>query len=934
MKKIILMMVVFSYLLLANDAILSIDTGGHTAMIKKNLIVSKSGDIISASADKSIRVWDSRSGKEKRKILGEIGAGSEGNIFAIALSSDERYLAVGGYFQNNEIRIYDYRSGKLLKLLKSHTNVVNDLAFSDDSKYLLSGSGDYSVKLWSMKDMSLIRTIDFHTNDVYGVKFAKNNTILSAGLDNRIAMHSFDGKLLKSYTHSEKLMYLAINDEEIAVCGYGHEILIFDMALNLKSKIQSETVPLTLAYSPNKRFLIAGVGNHPMNVNIYDVKNNHALLSSFDKHTNATQAVGWLDNQTAVSGGGDNNEIYIWDKESKEVKSKIVGLGQSVWSVGVNGESIAWGNVDDCSGKNCSKLQKSFNLKTLQLSNSASESNFKRINANGLMHSKGGDYGRDDAVLKIDSSGVAITKDSTTGYRHNCYGWYKDFIISGGGNGQLKIYDTRGVEVASLVGHTGMIWSIALDGDRLVSGSCDQTIKIWDLKPLSKGVKTLYPTVSLFVGSDNEWVMWSKEGFFNASKDGAKYIGYHINQGSDKEAEFLDIRRFQKHFYRPDLIAKALGGEDISSYAPNVETLLSQSGGGLPPLINILTSSRTINDDETTIGVKVCDNGGGMENLNFYIDDKPIRYLSQTRAFREKKEMVGGCIVLEQKLSIPYGKHIISFNATNKNGDIGSNTDKIKITNKKAQISKPNLHILTLSISDYKDNSLDLKYPNNDADKIAQKLQIIGKPIFSNIYNYALKDAQVTQSSILKTIEDISSKINSDDVFILYIAGHGVTSSKDGDYYFIPFDCKNGDDVNKYAINQAKFKEYIAQIKAVKSAIFIDTCQSGTMASKDLLDTSINRFGGNVGIAIIAGASSKQDAIDGYKEHGIFSYTVLDAMNNEKVYSFDDKLSINEIAEYTKYILPKLAKEQFNHEQKPTIYLNGDTTFAVGGVAK
>ncbi len=96
--------------------------------------------------------------------------------------------------------------------------------------------------------------------------------------------------------------------------------------------------------------------------------------------------------------------------------------------------------------------------------------------------------------------------------------------------------------------------------------------------------------------------------------------------------------------------------------------------------------------------------------------------------------------------------------------------------------------------------------------------------------------------------------------------------------------------------------------------------------------SSIQRFGANTGVAIIVGATSKQNAIDGYKKHGIFTYTVLDAMGNKKVYSFDDKLSINEIAEYTKYLLPKLAKENFGHEQRPTIYMQGDTSFAIGGI--
>ncbi|HIP54357.1 MAG TPA: hypothetical protein EYH11_02665, partial [Sulfurimonas autotrophica] len=83
------------------EAILQLDTKGHTALIR-DIIVTKSGDIISASDDKTIRVWDSKTGREKRKILGEIGAGNEGKIFAIALSGDERYLAVGGYLAGKE----------------------------------------------------------------------------------------------------------------------------------------------------------------------------------------------------------------------------------------------------------------------------------------------------------------------------------------------------------------------------------------------------------------------------------------------------------------------------------------------------------------------------------------------------------------------------------------------------------------------------------------------------------------------------------------------------------------------------------------------------------------------------------------------------------------------------------------------------------------
>jgi WD40 repeat protein len=125
-------MKIFLILLLAitinakTNAILKLDTKGHTSLIR-DIIVTKDGDIISASDDKTIRVWDSKTGREKRKLLGQIGSGS-GEIYAIALSGDEKYLAVRGFMGVDDdkvgnIRIYNYKTGKLLKVLKSHTNL-------------------------------------------------------------------------------------------------------------------------------------------------------------------------------------------------------------------------------------------------------------------------------------------------------------------------------------------------------------------------------------------------------------------------------------------------------------------------------------------------------------------------------------------------------------------------------------------------------------------------------------------------------------------------------------------------------------------------------------------------------------------------------------------------------------------------------------------
>ena len=132
----------------AQEALLRLDPGGHTAMVNK-LLITPDGRLVTASDDKTIRIWNPKNGREERKILGQLGSGPEGMIFAIALSPDGVLLASGGYFMPEDvIRIHDFQSEELLQILKGHENVVHDLAFSPDGRWLASGSADETVRLW------------------------------------------------------------------------------------------------------------------------------------------------------------------------------------------------------------------------------------------------------------------------------------------------------------------------------------------------------------------------------------------------------------------------------------------------------------------------------------------------------------------------------------------------------------------------------------------------------------------------------------------------------------------------------------------------------------------------------------------------------------------------------------------------------------------
>jgi len=943
MKNLLLTLLLLSTTLFGtSEAILQLDTKGHRGLIE-DIIVTKSGDIISASKDKTIRVWDSKTGLEKSKILGQIGKGSEGKIFAIALSSDEKYLAVGGFMASfngsnhlevGRIRIYNYQTKKLIKLLKSHTNVVSDLAFSRDGRYLISGSLDKSAKIWDVKrNFRLSDTIKFHTDAVYGVKIVKKNSryfAVTASNDKQIALYDMQKReIIASDKTPYMLQYLAINSskEHIAVCGTGKEIKIYDFSLNLIRTIKSETVPMGLAY--NGEFLIAGTGAYPFNVNIYKIANNYRLYSSFKKHTNLTMAVAFLDKHTAVSGGGNNYKIYIWDIESRKVKREIEGVGATVWSVGIDGDEIAWGNKwTKTKGK--SKLQKLINLKTFKISTNISKKHFNRIktthNSYVLSHSKGGDYGYSDAVLNIKKSGVienSIVKDSTNGDSHRCYGFYKNYIISGGSNGQLKIYNLQGKEIASLVGHTGTIWSIAVDGDRLVSGSSDQTIKVWDLSQV--GVeKIIEPMLSLFISKDNEYIAWSKSGYFTSSAGGDRYVGYHINQGANREAKYVGSDKYFDTLYRPDIISYIwqTGSEKKAiRFASRTRKVKSVDiASSLPPVVTLLSRDRVrTSKDSITIKYSL----ESKEPITKTIITINGKILSK-RGLKLKKNANSKTVTIE----LEDGENIIAIKARNR----FAFSDEVLVyatkTSKTKNIFKPTLYVLSVGVSKYENSEYNLGVADKDAEAMAKMFQKQQGKIYKKVHTKLLTNGKATSDNILDGLDWIDKEATSKDVVVIFIAGHGLNDEK-GNYYFLSHDA-NLERLRRTAVKWIEIEDTISNLPS-KVILLADTCHSGNITGTRRDITSAIKSITNSGSgSIIMTATTGQGYSYEQKSwgHGAFTKAFLEGLGSLKAdYDKDNTVTIKEIDLYITSRVKKLT----DGKQKPTtITPQSVPDFAIG----
>jgi hypothetical protein len=518
----------------------------------------------------------------------------------------------------------------------------------------------------------------------------------------------------------------------------------------------------------------------------------------------------------------------------------------------------------------------------------------------------------------------------------------------------ITIYDLASdTKLKTFGSFSGNVDSLAfLDSDnRLLSIETDGTIKLWNTSDGS-----LVATMTTF--PDNEWITITPEGYFNASPNGAKHLNILLDPMT-----VTSIDSFYDTFYRPDLVKLKLQGEDITRYA---KATIKESIKKLPPNISITNIEPSPSDPKK---VKVCykaeskDNGGIGEVRLFHngklffsdgiytssvdltesgkkiedVDSKSL-YNGITRALKikssDKVSSVSTSTALSQ-ISTPNKpdtieecKETYSVNGDNEYSALAfnsTNTISSELTSKSYYSNtpkvKPKLYIVSIGIDKFKDSTNNLKYASKDALDFINRLSKQTKTILdeSSIKNISLTNEKATKANILSTIKSLSNDLLPEDRVVIFVASHGVVL--DGSYYMVTNDY-DGNIKESSLISSNEIVEMTKSLPSFNQILIIDTCHAGGMDNimSGLYDSKVSVLAKKTGLHLFASANSKQEALDGYKENGLFTYTLLNGLNNNKEADVKNKgiVSVEDLGEFSKKLTNKISKE-LKHEQTPII---------------
>ncbi len=862
--------------------------------------------VVAAVADGTSVVWDVDGDKPPVPL-----SGHSDRAWAVAFSPDGQQLA--SVADSRDGKIWDATNGLMIHSLETEVAAGGRASFSDDDASLLITSEAASAMLWDAKTLALKGEIEGGSIDVYDEKWSPDGTLLTGKGGNRLRVFDLVNRQLrvlaegldngKEYTETIQATSPTWSHAAIGVTD-GQSILV-DIAKGTQHPLteRSDKGTGSIAFAPDGKTMMLG---------------SKGVLKRFDVETRQ------LLQEKQIADIYLRHFTYSADGQTVFMAGKTSALAVNArdlsvkWVVPYPAETdalIQQIKVQDDLGRIIVVTMNA--LYVYQTSDGA----LLQYIVGQTFLSRNVEFasvvaGQTLTIYRTSDFKTVATRDGVDGYddvRPDNSG--KPFL--------LEFYRKHRGELGG-----GNFYSMGVSADEkhVVLSTRDGVSRLFDI---GRDIE-----IARFMSfPDGEWAVVTPDGFFNTSPNGAKRL--NLVRGTD----VISIDQVYNALYRPDLVAEALAGDPQGKVREaaaklDLDKILAT---GLPPRIKIVSPAAPqgpVQSDSAEIEVELTDAGGGFGRVEWRrngVLQKVTGEVAGTAQGPNRRESL--------KITLVPGPNVISIAAYNSANLIVSDPANYIVEVAAAAPAapgdvapkgeRPRLFVLSIGVDDYADSRLKLGFAVADANSITAAFKSAAGNLYSSVETLSVADARATRAGIQAAFDDLSARVKPVDVFVFYLAGHGKTL--DGRYFFIPQDFIYDGDASVVAsgIGQEQWATWFAMIKAEKSVLLYDTCESGSMtmqaAARGLESVSaFDRFSKATGRTTLTASTDTQPALEGYKNHGLFTYSLLDGFANADG-DGDGLIEVTELGLHVERVLPALSENQFNFRQQPRLAIIGNS---------
>lgn len=402
------------------------------------------------------------------------------------------------------------------------------------------------------------------------------------------------------------------------------------------------------------------------------------------------------------------------------------------------------------------------------------------------------------------------------------------------------------------------------------------------------------PLLSLFMTAGGDWVMWTPQGYYDASLGGDRLIGWHVNQARAEAAKFYLVEQFRTQFYRPDIIDRVLETGDVASAVAQANAARNRPAQDLdprrpavvtslePPRVRILEPAEGLHTRSGRITVRAeveSQNELPVGDVTILVQGRPAGGAGSrpADAAADRKRTV------VREVALLPGRNEIAVVAANQASTSRPATVSVSYDASPLEELKPNLYVLAVGISKYAhDDIRKLQFANRDAEEFAAAWKRQQGVRYEKVEARLIIDDKATSRNILDGIDWLTKSATQKDVAILFLAAHGVLDDRQN-YYLAAHEIDLAS-LRSTAVRWSEIKA-LSQELPCQFLLFADTCHSGgvsgarglQMFDEPLRDLSTEARGTIVFASCLPREVSWEDPKWG---HGAFTKAVLDILSN------------------------------------------------------
>ncbi len=405
---------------------------------------------------------------------------------------------------------------------------------------------------------------------------------------------------------------------------------------------------------------------------------------------------------------------------------------------------------------------------------------------------------------------------------------------------------------------------------------------------LKEGFQYVEPLLNIFVSDDGSWIIWTPQGYYDCSPGADRLIGWHVNQGPDKPAQYFRAEQFKRQLYRPDIINALLESGDFDEAVTAADQKYPQRGTAVdltkpealekiaPPVVTMGAHEQEGDDLRVTLNVEVrSTNSQGISKVTLLHNGVPARTFVPGSDEQQLYKLAHRCRLLP-------GRNEFTFIAANSHATSKAEDAQLVLT-APASDQQGRVYLLAIGVSNYQNNGQgidNLQFAATDAQAFISTVEKhrAGK-LYADIQIKALINEDATRENVLGGLQWLTENVAAGDSVIIFAACHGLVERDS--FYLATHDV----DPARLRSTGVSWRELTGvlheELPACRRIVFLDACHSAGVVGTDTRSPLHDLAAPELGTVFFASCTLQQKSFESNEwGHGAFTKAILDTASD------------------------------------------------------